>query len=71
MTSPRIQFFPEAGCTGKARFDSFKLASDVNRARSRGRSSNRRGVYRCSVCLGWHIGRGNQPTRKKQTEFKK
>lgn len=65
MTAPRVQFFPEAGCMGKARFDSFKLASDVNRARSRGRSNTRRGVYRCSVCLGWHIGRrSNAPTKK-------
>ena len=48
-----------SGCDGKVRFESFQQAADVNTARKKSRSSNRRGVYSCPACHGFHIGHRN------------
>lgn len=43
--------FEVGTCTGKARFDSAKLAHLVQR-----RGHKVRQVYRCRHCGGWHLG---------------
>lgn len=44
-----------AGCIGKVTFESFALASKVNKARG-GRRDLKRQVYRCRCCRKWHLG---------------
>lgn len=45
----------EVGCAGKVAFDSFELASKVNKARNCRRDLNRQ-PYRCRCCHKWHLG---------------
>jgi len=51
-----------AGCVGKVRFDSARLAHEVAKPRHRrGRTRgtpirDQREVYRCPYCGGWHVG---------------
>lgn len=54
---------PAASCAGKVRFDTFALASRVNRQRNKGRSDRGRSVYACPHCRGFHIGRGSRKPR--------
>lgn len=52
---------PAACCAGKVRFDTFAMASRINRERNKGRSDRGRCVYACLHCKGFHIG---QRTRR-------
>lgn len=66
MSSPNPLQHPDVACNGKVRFDSFTVATAVN-TRHGIKPNKRRTVYKCSHCLGWHLG---TPQRKTQTHAK-
>lgn len=72
MTKPtaRDNWNPVSGCEGKHRFDTYKQAADINQARRKGRNNNRRLVYHCPACHGYHLGHGSKlkPDTRQRTQ---